>query len=46
MSKFILLMVICSGIPGNACKPISTQLQNLILTINVFILVMTIQVSY
>ena len=26
MTKFILLMVICSGIPGNACKPISTPI--------------------
>ena len=22
MTKFILLMVVCSGIPGNDCKPI------------------------
>jgi len=26
MTKFILLMVMCSGIPGNACKPISTPI--------------------
>ena len=26
MTKFILLMVICSGIPGNDCKPISTPI--------------------
>ena len=24
MVKYILLMVMCSGIPGNECKPIST----------------------
>jgi hypothetical protein len=28
MAKFILIMVICSGIPGNECKPISTPLYN------------------
>ena len=43
MTKFILLMVVCSGIPGNECKPISpTLLQSLILIMNVFILVMII----
>ena len=26
MTKFVLLMVICSGIPGNDCKPISTPI--------------------
>jgi len=26
MTKFILLMVICSGIPGNQCKPIPTPI--------------------
>ena len=26
MTKFILLMVICSGIPGNSCKPILTPI--------------------
>jgi hypothetical protein len=26
MTKFILLMVACSGIPGNECKPISTPI--------------------
>ena len=26
MTKFILLMVVCSGIPGNDCKPISTPI--------------------
>ena len=24
MTKFILLMLVCSGIPGNNCKPIPT----------------------
>ena len=24
MTKFILLMLVCSGIPGNDCKPIPT----------------------
>jgi hypothetical protein len=24
MTKFILLMLICSGIPGNECKPMAT----------------------
>ena len=24
MAKFILLMLVCSGIPGNDCKPIPT----------------------
>ena len=24
MVKYILMMVMCSGIPGNECKPIST----------------------
>ena len=24
MIKYILLMVICSGVPGNECRPIST----------------------
>ena len=28
MTKFILIMVICSGIPGNECKPIPTPLYN------------------
>ena len=27
MTKFILLMVVCSGIPGNDCKPISTPIK-------------------
>jgi hypothetical protein len=26
MTKFILLMVACSGIPGNECKPIPTPI--------------------
>jgi len=26
MVKFILLMVMCSGVPGNPCKPISTPI--------------------
>ena len=26
MTKFILLMVVCSGISGNDCKPISTPI--------------------
>jgi len=26
MTKFILLMVVCSGIPGNDCKQISTPI--------------------
>ena len=26
MTKFILLMVACSGIPGNDCKPIPTPI--------------------
>ena len=26
MVKYILLMVMCSGIPGNECKPISTPI--------------------
>jgi hypothetical protein len=26
MTKFILLMLVCSNIPGNDCKPISTLL--------------------
>ncbi len=46
MTKFILLMVVCSGIPGNDCKPIPTLLQSLILIMNVFILVMIILVFY
>jgi hypothetical protein len=25
MIKYILLMVICSGVPGNECRPISTS---------------------
>ena len=24
--KFILLMIMCSGVPGNPCKPISTPI--------------------
>jgi|TARA_R110002020_G_scaffold101363_2_gene238882 hypothetical protein len=24
MTKFILIMIICSGIPGNECKPMPT----------------------
>jgi len=24
--KFILLMIMCSGVPGNKCKPISTPI--------------------
>ena len=27
MTKFILFMVVCSGIPGNECKPISTPIE-------------------
>ena len=27
MTKFILLMVICSGISGNDCKPIPTPIE-------------------
>ncbi len=27
MTKFILLMVVCSGIPGNECKPIPTPIE-------------------
>ena len=27
MTKFVLLMVICSGIPGNDCKPIPTPIE-------------------
>ena len=27
MAKFILLMVICSGIQGNDCKPIPTPIE-------------------
>ena len=26
MTKFVLLMLICSGIPGNDCKPIPTPI--------------------
>ena len=26
MTKFILLMIMCSGIPGNDCKPIPTPI--------------------
>ena len=26
MTKFILLMLVCSGIPGNDCKPIPTPI--------------------
>ena len=26
MTKFILIMVMCSGIPGNECKPIPTPI--------------------
>ena len=26
MTKFILLMIMCSGIPGNECKPIPTPI--------------------
>jgi hypothetical protein len=27
MTKFILLMLVCSNIPGNDCKPISTPIE-------------------
>ena len=27
MTKFILLMLVCSGIPGNNCKPIPTPIE-------------------
>ena len=27
MTKFILLMLVCSGIPGNECKPIPTPIE-------------------
>ena len=27
MTKFVLLMVLCSGIPGNQCKPIPTPIE-------------------
>jgi len=27
MTKFILIMFICSGLPGNECKPIPTPLK-------------------
>ena len=26
MTKFILLMIMCSGVPGNECKPIPTPI--------------------
>ena len=26
MTKFVLLMIMCSGIPGNECKPIPTPI--------------------
>ena len=26
MTKFVLLMLVCSGIPGNDCKPIPTPI--------------------
>jgi len=26
MTKFILIMFICSGVPGNDCKPMSTPI--------------------
>jgi len=26
MTKFILIMIICSGIPGNECRPIPTPI--------------------
>jgi len=26
MTKFILMMIICSGIPGNECRPIPTPI--------------------
>ena len=26
MTKYILIMIICSGIPGNECNPISTPI--------------------
>ena len=26
MTKFVLLMIMCSGIPGNDCKPIPTPI--------------------
>ena len=26
MTKFVLLMIMCSGIPGNDCKPIPTHI--------------------
>tara|TARA_R100001126_G_scaffold101293_1_gene81579 strand:- start:314 stop:538 length:225 start_codon:yes stop_codon:yes gene_type:complete len=26
MTKYILMMIVCSGIPGNECKPISTPI--------------------
>jgi len=27
MTKFILLMLVCSNIPGNDCKPITTPIE-------------------
>ena len=27
MTKFVLLMLVCSGIPGNDCKPIPTPIE-------------------
>ena len=27
MTKLVLLMVLCSGIPGNQCKPIPTPIE-------------------
>ena len=27
MTKFILLMLVCSGIPGNNCEPIPTPIE-------------------
>ena len=26
MTKFVLLMIMCSGVPGNECKPIPTPI--------------------
>ena len=45
MIKYILIMIICSGIPGNECKPIPHLFLNLMNIINVLFMGMIILVQ-
>jgi len=46
MVKFVLIMFICSSVPGNDCKLMSTPVVSLILIMNVLYTVTSILLNY